>query len=247
MVDFDWPAILRKKVLYGSLEEYAPRDRLASHHQVDPLRRDSSHLDSDGDLVIGDPDIRQLARPLIRREFPGCLLLDEIPLANGKVIADLFAFAGEQLHGFEIKSQKDRLNRLPLQIQLYGELFDRVTIFTTTNHLDLVRQAVPSWWGVYVAEWKQGLGLRNVQMGSLNPRATELSPMAVNALLRKSEIEELVKSLLPASGGVGCTRPELEDFLGRYRTRVQLISHAREFYTSRALDPEWGPIHLKAA
>lgn len=52
------------------------------------------------------------------------------------------------LHGFEIKSDKDTLNRLDTQMRTYNSVFDKVTIVVGRTHLVHAFQSVPAWWGI---------------------------------------------------------------------------------------------------
>jgi hypothetical protein len=77
------------------------------------------------------------------------LVVDEMGLRNGESRADI-AVIGNQLIGYEIKSEKDNLNRLKSQIIAYNEVFDKVFIITSEKHLYQVINLIPDWWGIYI-------------------------------------------------------------------------------------------------
>ena len=52
------------------------------------------------------------------------------------------------LHGYEIKSNRDRLTRLASQAETYSRVLDRVTLVVCPRHIEAALQLVPSWWGV---------------------------------------------------------------------------------------------------
>jgi hypothetical protein len=80
-----------------------------------------------------------------RTECPFC--------ASGRV--DLATVEGDDLCGYEIKSDADSLGRLrpPVgnQIAEYGDAFDRVVLVCGPRHRAAVEAMVPPWWGVWVA------------------------------------------------------------------------------------------------
>jgi hypothetical protein len=52
------------------------------------------------------------------------------------------------LSGFEIKSRRDSLARLPRQADLYSRVFDHATLVCDARHLDAAEDIVPAWWGL---------------------------------------------------------------------------------------------------
>lgn len=78
------------------------------------------------------------------------LLVPELDVCGGTARVDLAVINGK-LHGFEIKSQQDNLERLPFQSEQYSKVFDTMTAVVTDCHVDRVYNIVPDWWGVCVA------------------------------------------------------------------------------------------------
>lgn len=93
-----------------------------------------------------DADIRRAllqhlaAHPLIVKEMGVC----------GQVRCDVVAL-GEEMVGYEIKSDADTLRRLTRQVEWYSRVLDRAHVVTTERHLEGVQGVVPEWWGVMVA------------------------------------------------------------------------------------------------
>ncbi|MEP7235533.1 MAG: sce7726 family protein [Ignavibacteriota bacterium] len=77
-------------------------------------------------------------------------IVNELGICQGVARIDIAMINGS-LSGFEIKSEKDTLSRLPRQISFYNKVFDFITIVTTDTHLAGVRQLIPHWWGISVA------------------------------------------------------------------------------------------------
>lgn len=77
-------------------------------------------------------------------------IIEEFSICDGAARVDLAAVNGV-MHGFEIKSDLDSLNRLPHQMELYGSVFDKVTLVVGVTHLYHAFNIIPDWWGVIVA------------------------------------------------------------------------------------------------
>jgi len=107
-----------------------------------------------GNTTMGDAIIRKALRKDLRRihaDRPGTLIIDELGLCQGCGRIDV-AVVNNRLLGFEIKSDRDTMARLPSQRQLYNRIFDQVTLVSGKTHLDKVLQGVPAWWGITTAE-----------------------------------------------------------------------------------------------
>lgn len=89
------------------------------------------------------------------------------------------------LSGYEIKSPRDNLDRLPSQVEHYGRVLDRATIVTSEKQLDRVSIRVPAWWGVWCATAEDaGVTLHPVRAAMGNPG---LDPESVAQLLCRDE------------------------------------------------------------
>ena len=56
------------------------------------------------------------------------------------------------MHGYEIKSDKDTLNRLPEQMAEYNNVFDKITLIVGKSHLHEAIKIIPDWWGITIAK-----------------------------------------------------------------------------------------------
>jgi hypothetical protein len=81
------------------------------------------------------------------RGEPDTLVVDELGLCNGDCRIDVAVVNGE-IHGYEIKSPRDNLDRLPTQAKVYSDTLDRVTLVSSADHLDAALNIIPLWWGV---------------------------------------------------------------------------------------------------
>jgi len=72
-----------------------------------------------------------------------------VPQSNGR--ADV-AVVGATIDGFEIKTERDSLKRLPRQAGAYSRVFDHCHVVLAQRHVEGALGILPSWWGVLVIE-----------------------------------------------------------------------------------------------
>lgn len=68
----------------------------------------------------------------------------------GEVRVDVAVFNGKMI-GYELKSARDTLKRLPKQVEWYSRVLDEAYIIVAENHLASALEIVPDWWGYTVA------------------------------------------------------------------------------------------------
>lgn len=155
-----------------------------------------ARLVSPGQLVLGLDDdpiaIRDLLMARIRRESPGARLVAEMGVCQGVARIDLAAI-GHQLDGYEIKSGRDDLSRLPAQAAAYGQVFDRLTLVTSERHLQDAAEGLPEWWGLALVNG-DARTIEPVRLPVLNPNRDAL------AMVRLLWRDEAVDALEPRLG-----------------------------------------------
>jgi hypothetical protein len=125
---------------------------------------------------------------------PDTLVIEELGILHGRCRIDLAVVNG-RMHGYELKSDRDTLSRLPEQVQAYGSVFDCVTLVVGERHVRRAIEIVPDWWGVCVARFdSDALSLRDLKLPLTNPAP---DPMSVVRLLWRNE----ALSLLGEVGG----------------------------------------------
>ena len=141
-----------------------------------------------------DLDVRFAVRRMLDERHRGddkTRLVEEMGIWSGTVRVDVAVINGE-LQGFELKSHRDTLKRLPDQARLYSEVFDRVTLVVAESHADAAREHIPEWWGIVVA-YPQGLGhvgLQEIRPCQLNPG---INPLQLARLLWRAEALDALK------------------------------------------------------
>lgn len=156
---------------------------------------------------MNDQDIRTVLKAELMRRYAkdnNTLVLDEVGIRHGAARIDLVV-VNHQLHGYEIKSDRDSLKRLPDQIRAYGSIMDRVTLVVGYRHAYEALKMVPKWWGVRLAETETQSGtvmLSGARPARNNPKV-DLD--AVVALLWRGEALAILEEM-GAGGGVRSKR-----------------------------------------
>ena len=183
---------------------------------------------------MNDQDIRAvLKRELVRRyaKDDNTLVLDEVGIRHGAARIDLM-IVNDRLHGYEIKSDRDSLWRLPDQIRTYSAVMDRLTLVVGYRHAYHALRMVPEWWGVKLA----GTGKRSGRVVLSDARPPHDNPgvdlNAVIALLWRDEALRILEDMGAAKGVRSKARIDIyrrlvevgrPDYL-RFRIREQLKS-----------------------
>jgi hypothetical protein len=185
-------------------------------------------------VLTRDRDIRRLLHERLAAQFgcdPDTEVVDELTICSAQARADVVVVNG-QLAAFEIKSDADRLHRLPSQAKHYGRVFDRVTIVAAARHGDAAVRHVPDWWGVWIAgQDGDALGLRERRRGGPNPC---VSRYARAQLLWRDEMLELLSAF---SADRGAARQPRRVLIERLVTNVpdnSLSDHLRHCLRQRA-------------
>lgn len=136
------------------------------------------------------------------------LILEELPLRGGYVRVDVAVMTPGALHVYEIKSDRDRLDRLPEQMRLYNAVADRVTLIVGWPHAVAAMRRAPAWWEVWLAERGDGgaVALVPLREGGPNP---EVCVRTVASLLSR----EAALSYLAELGADAGARSKPRDVL----------------------------------
>lgn len=125
------------------------------------------------------------------------LVVDELGLC-GEVRVDVAIINGA-LTGFELKSARDTLRRLPNQITVYSQVLDFAELVVAENHVEAATEILPKWWGIRVAFWRGDVV--EVERAREPRRNVNVDPYSLAQLLWRDEaLDEL--SLRSADRGV---------------------------------------------
>jgi hypothetical protein len=140
-------------------------------------------------VSMRDLDIRKAFREYlaeVHRNEKGTLVVEEMGICQGQTRIDVAVVNGS-LNGYEIKSDRDTLERLPKQVELYSKTLDHAWILVGSRYALDVRHHIPDWWGLMLAiptATASRIAFEVQQSAQLNPN---IDPFALCQLLWRDE------------------------------------------------------------
>ena len=157
--------------------------------------------------ITDDGMIRQAVRAKLTLAHAGqdAVIVDELKVSRGSSRIDVAVVNGH-IEGYEIKSDKDTLDRLPRQVRMFGLIADRMTLVVGERHLADSASLIPEWWSILVPSPKANgsLKLSVARRGRLNRSRDVLAMVEVlerNEILAMMAAQGLDKGLRSASYG----------------------------------------------
>ncbi len=183
---------------------------------------------------MNDAEIRaHFHRQKLRRQHQSrsTLVVDELGLRHGACRADIAVVSG-RLTGYEIKSDRDALSRLPAQIVAYNAVFDRVAVVACARHLPGICHLVPEWWGITVCLPKRGGGVRFVTERACGDNQT-VEPLSLAKLLWRTEVVGILREMGEAEKTLKAPRNTLYPVLIERLTLDSLRKRVRLYLRCR--------------
>jgi hypothetical protein len=143
-----------------------------------------------------------------------------------------FAVINGALTGFELKSERDTLARLPRQMATYSRVFDYVYLVAAESHINRAREMIPPWWGIVTAvpNAANSLSLRFDRAAVENP-AVDAS--AIVQLLWRGEALTILARVGADRGIRSKPREEVWDRLVKSLSLAELRSEVRYVLKAR--------------
>lgn len=182
---------------------------------------------------MNDPTIRKAVHSRIvkyHHDSPNSLVIDELGILHGKSRIDIAVINGI-IHGYEIKSEEDHLNRLHSQVTSYNSVFDKLTLVVAAKHSKKALTRIPEWWGVIIASNGQrgGVKLDRYKSAKINQN---IDPTSVAQLLWKPEAVNLLASMgykgKDLSGNRSDLYSRIVDTLNLYELRLHVRKVLKE-------------------
>ena len=181
-----------------------------------------------------DAEVRPALREYLEQQelaSSDATLIEELGLCQGRARIDLATVSGV-LHGYEIKSNRDRLSRLASQAATYCRVLDRVTLVVGSKHIKAALRLVPRWWGVLLVRGgSSGVSLDPFRPAGENP---DQDPRALVELLWRDEALELLACHNAAAGVRSKPRPAVWDRVCEVLDMTQIGAAVRYRLKTRA-------------
>lgn len=143
--------------------------------------------------MLNDEDIREALLFKIDKENKNhnYRIINELGVCDGIARVDI-AVANGRLCGYEIKSDKDTLERLPGQISAYNKTFDKITIVVGKKYEEKIKNFVPEYWGIQVAYLNRfkRVSFKNIRSPKINK---DVEAKSLLELLWKDELAKILK------------------------------------------------------
>lgn len=185
-------------------------------------------------VLTNDADIRRALHAKRLQKFkaqPDTLVIDELGLAHARSRVDVAVING-CVHGYEIKSAKDTLDRLATQIDIYRQTLQKLTIVAAPKHISGIMGLAPEWCGVIAAEQgpRGGVSFHVLQKAAINP---EIDPVMMAHLLWRDEVIELLHQVGYTPKQLRQPRRQLYEMLCESLTLREITASIRNFMARR--------------
>jgi len=157
-------------------------------------------------------------------------IIHELLVDQGRARIDM-AVIGTSLHGIELKSDGDTLNRLHQQMHFYNPTFEKLTLIVGYSHLYEAIEIIPAWWGIVVVEKTTSdcITFDQIRKNKKNP---ELCGRSVLSLLTRQEVGKLLSGIgfrVPKSASLGF----LIDAASSNLEVEQIVNHVKAVLVNR--------------
>jgi len=143
---------------------------------------------------ILDPDIRTALVGKCSGAYnnsEGELVIHELGLAHAKRRIDLAILSDDEIHGYEIKSEKDRLDRLEGQLHIYRQSLHKLTLVVASKHIKRTLEYIPKWCGLLEVRVTSH-GLVDLKTHRKAQRNSSVDPFILSHLLWRNEVQEIL-------------------------------------------------------
>ena len=181
-----------------------------------------------------DRDVRSAVLQRLSADHAGdddTRVVEEMAIWSGTVRIDVAVINGE-LAGYELKSERDTLERLPAQMAIYSRVFDRVTLVVGERHYKHAELIVPHWWGLTAAlPGGDHVALVDIREAAINPTPDSL---LVSQLLWRDEALAVLNKTVGGKGLRSKRVKILHQMLADSLSHHQLSNFVRDALKQRA-------------
>lgn len=176
------------------------------------------------DLIIRSALMKSLNKTHIKDKK--VRIIEELGVKHGESRVDVAVVNGI-IHGYEIKSDKDTLQRLPKQMSIFNSIFNKVSLVVGKSHLYDAINILPDWWGVIVAKinTKGCVDFNLIREAEEN---RERDSISLARLLWKNEALELLEEKNKAKGFYSKSRDSIYKKLSTIFDQKTLERKVRE-------------------
>ena len=181
---------------------------------------------------LSDKEIRKALLKQLYSNKNNLKIIEELDV--NAAIVDIATIDEDYFCGYEIKSDRDTLQRLPTQMQIYNYVFDKITIVICPSKLLDVINVIPNFWGIIVAKIEN----HNIYLVQMRPPElnTNINIHWLSKKLWKSDIVNILKIKNLYRGQSYRCRDSLLKILIDNTLLNELKSHIRNVLINRFYD-----------
>jgi len=133
-----------------------------------------------------------------QKKEPRAEIFEELGVQHGTARID-YAIINGEMSGYEIKSDRDTLERLPEQVREFNEVFDKLTLVVGKRYLYKAIHEIQEWWGIILAKENadEKVVLQIIREPSQNPLQQSIS---IARLLWREEALKILEQRNEADG-----------------------------------------------
>ena len=195
-------------------------------------------------MLTNDKIIRTELRKIITEKYKNLpvRVVEELCLDDKSTRIDIAVVNGI-LHGYEIKSDLDTLERLPKQMSSYNSIFDQITLVVGEKHLYEAFNLVPDYWGIIIAKVddKDAVYFNQIREASENNNQNKLS---LAKMLWKNEALNILDNIGYAYGYKSKTKDVIYERLSEVLDIKTLKNKVRETLLLSRVDWRAGAIPM---
>ena len=195
-------------------------------------------INSNNMISTNDKVIRAALRNILDKELGNYQknghnggIFEEFGVCHGTARIDIAVINGV-MQGYEIKSDRDTLERLPEQMIEFNAVFDNLTLVVGKRHLYKAIHIVPDWWGIILAkiDTNSRIIFHTIREATNN---TEQVRISIARLLWREEALQILEERNKAKGIRSKTREFIYERLANALEVNELKKVVNDLLTSR--------------
>ena len=141
---------------------------------------------------------KELRKYRLEKKLPA-QIFEELGVRHGKARIDIAVVNGI-MHGYEIKSDRDTLQRLPEQMGVYNSVFDQITLVVGKSHLYDAINLVPDWWGIILTKFNADRQIVFQSIREAKDNEDKQVPVSIARMLWRAEALKILEERNEAAG-----------------------------------------------
>lgn len=97
-------------------------------------------------------ELKSIIKEFIFEKYGNVDITSEVMYGSSRRVVDMLFIYKNNIYGIEIKSEADNTSRLAGQIEEYKKIFDYILIFSSSNHVNKIKEKLLQGLGLFVVD-----------------------------------------------------------------------------------------------